>query len=115
MLVFLEAIPSIRWTQLQSQTKYEILYQGAMEIPLIRSGSRLLMGISPPKESLERVSFKKDFMRYTVYRIPFSLIIFSLLDLIPFIPLLLSPKDLVRQKHGEGEKTTRHLKTSDPI
>jgi hypothetical protein len=31
------------------------------------------------------------------------------------IPLLPSCPFLVPQKHGGGEKTTRHLKTSDPI
>ena len=40
--------------ELQDKTKQEILTYGTMEIPLIRSGCRLLMGITPPKESFAK-------------------------------------------------------------
>lgn len=53
MLVFLEAIPSIRWHQLQEETKRELITFGTMEIPLIRSGSRSLSGIPPNRGQFE--------------------------------------------------------------
>jgi len=59
MLVFLEAIPSIRWHQLQTQTKQEVITYGAMEIPLIRSGGRALIGIPPARTQFERLGLSK--------------------------------------------------------
>lgn len=59
MMVFLEAIPSIRWHQLQAQTKREVITYGAMEIPLIRSGGRHLIGITPARAQFEKVGMSK--------------------------------------------------------
>ena len=59
MLVFLEAIPSIRWHQLQPQTKQEVITYGSMEIPLIRSGGRALIGIPPARGAFEGLGLSK--------------------------------------------------------
>jgi len=62
MMVFLEAIPSIRWHQLQCETKREILTFGSMEIPLIRSAGRALIGIPPARAMFEKVGMSKRLM-----------------------------------------------------
>ena len=67
MLVFLEAIPSIRWHQLQTQTKQEVITYGAMEIPLIRSGGRALIGIPPARAQFERLGLSKRICEVKYY------------------------------------------------
>jgi len=54
MRVFLEAIPSIRWHQLQEETKKQVVRYVTMEIPLVRGGSRFLCGISGNEENFAK-------------------------------------------------------------
>lgn len=54
IMVFLEAIPSIRWHQLQEDTKKDIVKYVTMEIPLIRAGSRFLCGIKTQEDQFNK-------------------------------------------------------------
>ena len=54
MMVFLEAIPSIRWHQLQESTKKQLIKFVTMEIPLIRGGSRFLCGIQSQEDQFKK-------------------------------------------------------------